>query len=170
MSGKQIPFFATTTDLIEVCREIVDELGVKFVECGLFDNPNMVEIFDPSLLREQTGYMVLDAEIILKSRPVEQRKGGVRYAFDPGSNGGHTLIRTGGESNASMLLPGDVALMANAPPDAKRIFSAFDNKLKKSFEKIKTYRVGPEAAALLDKGGRLALAPKSPPEYDLKRQ
>ena len=169
MAGKQIPFFATKRDLSEVCKKIVGGMGVKFVECGLFSAPEMIEISDPLQLAESTGYMVVDSRVALSPRTVEQRRGGVKFAFDPGSCGRHMSLRTGGQPGESILLPGDVAIMDGAPDEAKDYFSILDAEMRERFQKIKSYRVGPDAALLLDQGGRLALTLKSPLEYDLKR-
>jgi hypothetical protein len=170
MNGKQVPFFATKRDISEMCGNAMQELPqIKFIECGLFDSPHATEIFDPNDLREFAGYMIVNSFAVLYSRAVEQRKGGVKYAFDPGSNGRHTVIRTGGMASAEMVLPGDIALMSDTPIDAQHTFSIFEKAIKSHFVKIKTYRVGSEAAALLDKGGRLALTIKSPREFDLER-
>jgi hypothetical protein len=110
--------------------------------------------------------------VVLKERPVEVRSvreddGVVRYRVDALFNPAAVLFTPGGRWSEDVLLDG--VLMSSDHSESKTVMKPFVAHIRKSFQKIKAFRVGPHAEALLDAGKRLTIAEQSPREYDLTR-
>jgi hypothetical protein len=101
-------------------------------------------------------------------RSVEQRRGGTAWFVDQKLNPATIVLRPGGRIDDSMVLAGEVSTIS-VHPDSQRLMRSFGNELNRAFGRIQEYRVGPEAARLLDSGVRLVGSPRAPPGYDLRR-
>lgn len=79
------------------------------------------------------------------------------------------MLRLGGVHGERALIAGDVSAIGGSSA-AAAIQRHLGRELTRGFETVKGWRVGPEAARLLDAGWRLVtISIRSPAGYDLKR-
>lgn len=179
MSKNQLSFFATKADLDLLLRKLESARQFQYVLTGLFDSPSTVpmqSLLDASSLgcvalgdiNQSPGYLVAGREISIEVRPVPQRRGGVKYAVDQTANPKTIAFRPGGVFDETCLIAGQVGT-ASDDSSSLELFQSFSKEIRHQFTKIKSFYVGKEAAALLDKGWRLTANAKSPALYDLKR-
>lgn len=168
MASKQIPFFATATDLSALLREVCFLTPVEFAVMGLFEEEFPIVLGDPLLVQPLTSYLAYRKGRRTISRPVQQHGGGVKFAVDPGVNPWSVALRCGGQVGHERLTAGDLSV-ATDNAEAKEIFDLFRGVIRRRFQKIKSYYVGEEAIQLLNDGARLSPTGKSPPEYDLAK-
>lgn len=168
MSKKATPFFATHGDLVAIAREVLEVRPVDFVLGGLFVEPTLVVLRDICDLGEFESYLVVDHGIPVNFRAVPQRSGGQLYAVDQVNNPNTIVLQAGGRRAEQQLIAGQVGTVGNNK-QSDELFGLFAKIIRKRFEKIKSFYVGPEAAAMLDNGSRLSSTPKSPQAFDLVR-
>lgn len=168
MSTKNLPLFATTSDLLEVVREVDAARPLQFVAAGLFDQsePQLVE---KAQLESLNRYIVMDRGATVRVESVPQRRGGTLYAVDQSMNPDSVGLSMGGLLEAGHLLAGHVGT-ASVSPISLQLCDLFAKSIRRHFERIKSYRVGREAARLLDQGVRLTATKKGPATYDLTRE
>ena len=161
MANKNIPFFATGADISSLAKAINLMHPVQFVVAGLFDTPVAevsYELVNPMPL---TTYLVVDRNSLISIRTVPQRGGGVKYAIDQMQNSNATSFRFGG------FLEDRLVAGQFGASESNELSSIISKLMRKQFEKIKSYYVGPEAVRLLDSGVRLTPTSKSPETYEL---
>ena len=90
------------------------------------------------------------------------------YSIDPMENAGSIVLDPGGRRGGNMMFHGHVATLDDTPV-ARALLRRFEAAIRKRFEKIQAFRVGPGAAEPLDRGFRLCPAEQSPATYDLRR-
>lgn len=168
MSKKQIQFFATLTDLITIAKEVMKVHPVDFVPGGLFAEPRLEALSDVVDLKALQTYLVVDQGSPVSLRPVPQRAGGLMYAVDQLNNPHTVVIAVGGVHAHQHLISGQIGTLGNTEQSDK-LFSLFSKVVRKRFERVKAFYVGPEAAAMLNNGARLSPTPNSPKAYDLTR-
>lgn len=168
MSKKQVSFFATRGDLTAVAQEVTQVRPVDFVHAGLFAEPRLQVLADVDHFCAFETYLVVDRGIVVSLRPVSQRAGGQMYAVDQVDNPDTIVLHVGGVLADQHLIAGQIGTVGNSK-QSDEIHSLFVRLIRKRFEKVKAFYVGPEAAAMLDSGARLSATPKSPKEYDLTR-
>ena len=180
MKSKQIPLFATKTDLIEVLKEVESIYNIKYVEMGLFDSSQVREHERLSLIPSigftkfgawislEHRYMVVQKNEKIIVRTVPQRKVGAKYAVDPMQNPESVELSTGGIflEKENILVGGRIAT-ASDDSFSTEIYKALSSKIRKHFKKIGTVYIGKEAEEKLQDGWRLVTNEKSPKEYDL---
>ena len=168
MSRKVTPFFATHGDLVTIAREVMEVRPVDFVPGGLFTGPMLAAHPDIDDLSAFEAYLIVDHGIPVNLRAVPQRAGGQLYAVDQ-TNNAHTIaLKTGGALADQQLIAGQVGTVGNAK-QSDELYALFATIIRKRFEKVKSFYVGPEAAVMLDNGARLSATPKSPRTFDLVR-
>jgi len=168
MSKKPVPFFATRGDLITVVHEVTQARPVDFVHAGLFAEPRPQVLVDVADLSAFEAYLVVDRGGVVSLRQVSQRKGGHMYAVDQLENPHTIVLHIGGVLADQHLIAGHIGTVGNSK-QSDEMHSLFARVIRKRFEKIKSFYVGPEAAAMLDSGARLSATPKSPMAYDRTR-
>jgi hypothetical protein len=168
MSKKQISFFFTHDDLITLAREITEVRPVDFVHGGLFSEPRLEVLTDVNDLNAFETYLVVDRGIRVNLRAVPQRTGGQMYAMDQVSNPHTIVLQVGGKLADQQLIAGQIGTVGNSK-QSDELYAMFARAIRKRYEKIKSFYVGSEAAAMLDSGARLSATPKSPQAYDLVR-
>lgn len=168
MSKKQIPFFATHGDLTSIAREVVEARPVDFVHGGLFAGPSLEVLANVDNLCSFETYLVVDRGALVNLRAVPQRAGGQMYAVDQVSNPHTIALQTGGMSADRQLVAGQMGTVGNTT-QSDELFVIYSMVIRKRYEKVKSYYVGPEAAVMLDSGARLSVTRKSPKAYDLVR-
>ena len=105
-----------------------------------------------------------------KIRRVRQKEGGVRYSLDQRLNPDSAVFSPGGVyGDQRVLVCGHIGTASESRVSIE-LYKAFVRLVTKGFEKIRAYRVGPEAARLMDEGYRMVTTSLgSPPAYDLRR-
>lgn len=168
MSKKLISFFATHGDLVAVAR-VVAEIGpVDIVVGGLLTDPKPVILTDIDDMIAFGAYLVVIHGDPVNLRVVVQREGGQKYAVDQIENPHAIALQTGGRLADQQLIAGQLGTVGNNKR-SDELHSLFAGVMKKRYEKIKSYYVGPEAVAMLDSGVRLSATRRSPPTFDLVR-
>lgn len=94
---------------------------------------------------------------------------GDRYAIDLLHNVDAITFGAGGRWRADVLLHGRVSTVSSSPI-ALMTLRRFEAAIRKRFEKIGAFRVGPGAVTLMEQGVRLCGAEQSPTSHDLRRQ
>ncbi len=114
-------------------------------------------------------YIVLPVGSAVTVRSLPQRTGGVSHVIDVDGLTDAVLLRLGGVYGERALIAGDVSAIG-ASPAATALQRHLGRELTRGFETVKGWRVGPEAARLLDAGWRLVtISMRSPAGYDLTR-
>lgn len=90
------------------------------------------------------------------------------YAVDQVNNPQTIALQTGGRHGEYQLIAGQIGTVGNGA-QSDELYAIFAKNIRKQFEKIKSFYVGPEAVSMLDAGIRLSATPKSPQAYDLVR-
>jgi hypothetical protein len=168
MSRKLTPFFATHADLVDIARQIAVARSVDFVQGGLFAEPKVAVLTDVDGLRKFETYLIVDSGVSVTPRVVLQRGGGQMYAVDQANNPQTIALQTGGKYGEHQLVAGQIGTVGKST-QSDELYAMFAKSIRKQFEKIKSFHVGPEAVAMLDAGVRLSATPKSPEAYDLVR-
>jgi hypothetical protein len=150
---------------------------LQYVLCGLFDSPALT-VYGSLLDVEGLGiatrpdditgprFLVANAFRHITVEPVPQRRGGIKYAVDQGSNPGTIAILPGGVYQETSLLAGNIGTVAD-DDEAVSLFADFSRVVTKGFTKVRAYRVGAEALALARQGVRLTADARSSKEYDI---
>jgi len=168
MPSNQTSIYATQGDLLTLVREICSERPLEFVATGLFDKPEPTVLNKPEDLSPFTAYLAFDKGLGITVRAVPQRGGAEKYAFDQLANPHTVILRCGGPIDGQRLIAGQIGTVSKEG-QAAGLYSLFAKLVRRKFEKIKSYYVGPEAVRLLDQGVRLTPTEKSPETYDLVR-
>jgi hypothetical protein len=168
LAKKQTPFFATQADLISVVQELISAYKVRLVRGGTFDDPNPQLVDDINELKSCETYLLIGQGGHIEMRSIELREGGQRYSIDQLNNPDSIVLHTGGLRAGEQLIAGQIGTAVDSE-GAIALYNLFVKLIRRQFEKIKSYYVGREAAAMLDSGTRLSATPKSRPDYDLVR-
>jgi hypothetical protein len=173
-------FFATADDLLPVLLSVEAKRAVVYTLCGHIHEPstdhyqsarNLTTLFKPQPCESAVGgpaYLITEAGTEVVLRQLSQYEGKDRWAVDQLANPDSTVLRHGGLFKENVLLSGEVRT-AYKTTVAQRLQRAFDAAIRKHFVKIRAFRVGPAAEALLDAGCRLTAAEQCPPTSDLQR-
>lgn len=168
MSKNQIPLYATPEDWRHLIATVSSQRSLKLVKMGLFTAPvaqacNRVEDLEPL-----SSYLVLDEASKVCMRAVPQREGDVKHAVDQLGNTDSVVLHLGGMEGENRLLAGQMGT-AQIEKISQDLYALFTQEIKKTFVKVKSYYVGPQALQLLDKGARLSPTSRALPTYDLVR-
>lgn len=180
--ARQTHIFATRSDLILGLRKIEGELGVKYIRSdGLRYEPNFEQfnsLIEWEGLGQNTtgdhinGYhiLVIPGNCRIKVERIPQKGGGVRYSLSQRLNPDSISFLPGGLfSDQKILVCGHIGTMSESQASIS-LYKVFVRAVTKGFEKIGSYRVGPEAARLMDEGYRMVtIGITSPTAYDLRR-
>jgi hypothetical protein len=166
MTKKQLLIYATEHDIQVVMAEVNLLKPLLFVQMGLFNNAEPIVLEDAYGLLSHNNYLVCEEKYNVRVRTVPQRKGGIKFGIDPMENINTVVLRLGGSVENKRLISGDVSTTFTEKP-AKEIFNLIAIAIRRSFKRIQSYHVGPEALELFDKGVRLTPTAKSPENYDL---
>ena len=171
-------FFATADDLLPVFSRVEAKRDLVYTLMGLFES-RPAEAFTrgeelPTLRLPPQGrstvacsaYLVTPAGVTVNVREVPQRAGGIRYAVDQLFNPDSIEVNHGGRPEPGVLLAGRVATCTGTEASAA-LCRAYANAMARTFTRVQSFWVGPEARELLAAGCRLTQSADSPPEYDL---
>jgi hypothetical protein len=177
--SKIINLFATRKDLLDVLTDVESTLPIHYAEAGMFDSPeaavygSLSQIPDLSVIHAKSAHaerhlLVADATVSFIVRPVEQKRGGMRYAVDQRTNPDSVALIPGGHLNDETLLAGSLGTCTDSPTGGA-LLATIASTIQRKWAMVKSYVVGPEALILLDAGRRLTANARSPREYDLER-
>jgi hypothetical protein len=167
MKRRQISFYATIADVRGLNGLLAPRL-LQFLPRDVPAGSEPVALLDLTLLNPFQAYVVLPFGNPVLLSKVETEDGEIRCEVSLELNPGSALLHLGGFKAEDRILPGQFGI-GHADPKASATFKLFSDVIRKNFEKIKSYYVGPEAARLLDRGMRLSPTEKSPETYDLVR-
>jgi len=178
MKSKQVLFFATSIDLIEIIKSIESSLDISFYEMGLFNEPSItcyktvseIPNFGVSLegdWNKDRRFLVMPSTLPLNIREIPQRKGGIKHAVDALENQISICFQFGGNFQDNAIICGSCD--STFPSDfSEQIFSFFSLKIRKAFKKIEGFYVGNDAEQKLQLGWRLVTNVKLSKDFDLK--
>ncbi|UKB82570.1 hypothetical protein LF887_16320 [Chryseobacterium sp. MEBOG06] len=177
MNSKQVLFFATKSDIEQIIISIETSYPIKYYEMGLFDIESdkyfntVLEVPDFGVAKSgdwnrDLRLMAIPKNLPMIIRPVNQRKGGIKYAIDPILNHISICFQFGGIYKEGILLAG-TCFTTNLNDFSLQVFKDFSSKIKKSFKKIDMFYVGPEAEEKLREGWRLVQNEGFAKGYDL---
>jgi hypothetical protein len=179
MAGVGIQFFATREDMEEVIGVVEAQRPLTYVRTGLFDDP-AVDAVDSLLAITELGfapagkaaqcprYLVGARPFVPVIRSVLQRRGGTKYSIDQLENQQTITIRPGGVFESYAVIAGTLDSVSKAPASLE-LYRLFMAAVRPRFQAIKSYRIGKNAAHLMDAGYRMTADVRSPTVYDLTR-
>lgn len=167
MRGRHTPLFATTGDLGDIIQEISTERPVAIFEMGLFNDEHPRRLENALEMQYASHYILMDAGLELVVRQVPQKDGTVKYAVDPMRNQSAVVLHHCGRTD-DRLTPGSIDVAAD-DDRAQRLYAMFAKAIRRRFERIHSFYVGPEASRLFTGGLRLVLGGHATTEHDLQR-
>src|SRR5262249_5290612 len=153
--SKSINFFATKNDLESVLAAVEAVRPLRYTQAGMLDVEERPSLTDgwqiPRLGCAPSGtqtlepfWLITDRAKKVKVEVVAQRKGGMRYGVDPGSNPEGVVLWPGGIFENSCLIAGRLGTgVLNAA--SNELLDLFGQKMRNIFKPIKSFLVGPEA-------------------------
>lgn len=174
-----IHFFATKDDLRRVFEAVESAWRLQYVEAGMFDSPTIHSIPSgseiPNLGLAPSGtyngepfWLITRADKSVEVETVPQRGGGVRYCVDNRRNPDSILLWPGGLYDHGCLIAGRFGTGLRNPA-VDELMRVFRTPISKTFAKVKSYLLGPEALGMFNSGCRLTGNAKSPRNLDLSR-
>ncbi len=178
MPRKGIFFYGTKIDMEPGLGRLEEIIEIKYVLAGLFDSPSAVSYATyrdiPDLGISLKGdkvhmptYMLMHKNESVNIREVPQRRGGVKYAIDGCKNNALLFFKPSGEFKKAFLIPGEFA--PGNTESSLEVYSLFRKHFIKGFAAIKSFRVGPEATDMLDRGIPLTPSHRVDPVMYLRR-
>lgn len=185
--GHSIYHFATKNDYAAVLSDVSSHLDLKYVvdewrlepDFRVYGSPLDAPDFENFKWAKAHGtrffVLPIDAELPFKywtSRQVPEKYGFMPSQIGDPPNYDFILFDPSGFHKSEEWGEGYLSgwLSTNSVhPDSLAIFNTFKKSIRKRFEYIGIYYVGPEAAKYLDSGGRLVQDLRSPREHNLRR-
>ncbi len=179
--SRQTHIFATRSDLEPGLRKFEAEMRAKYARCGMFRDP-IVDQFGSltdwdGLGKNTTGnhitgecFLVVRMTTKLSVERVPQKDGGIRYGIDQLLNPDSITFLPGGIYDDQRILVCGHIGTASTTAASVALYKAFVKYVTKGFDRVGSYRVGPEALRLMDVGYRMVtISIGSPSGYDLRR-
>ena len=178
MKNKGICFFATVNDMGRGLESLEEKFDYKYVLTGSFENQEIQSFSSyrdiPNFGISKTGncalnpfYILVESVNDINIRHVPQKRGGVRYLIDGATNQFYLRFQPACTFESRLLNPGVFHPQENEK--SINFYGLFSKHFLKNFEVIKSYRVGSEAAAMLDNGIPLCNSIKAGQAYYLRR-
>ncbi len=176
---KYVHIFALKDDIFPVLQLVESKGPIKYHRAGVFFE-NEIECFNAAADIPMLGiaaansstccdrFLISARELEINFRPIQVRNVGLKLGVDQLWNADTVVLNAGGYWQEEVLLSGYVSTVSDTGP-AQTLMKRFHSAIKKTFEKINIYHVGPNAARLLDSGKRLTDAVQCPSERDLSR-
>ncbi len=166
--ARALQIYATREDWLSSLEVVEAQRPLAYTVTGLFDESvhssfiGAVTIPDFGLALEgnevlEPCYLVHDADAEIEIRPVLQRRDGTLYAVDQLSNRFSVGLKPGGMHGGSILISGQLGT-PNENQHSRDIYRLILGQIKRRFNRIKAYWVGPSAESFLDAGGRLSVS------------
>ncbi len=176
--GQRLLTFATKNDWEPVLSSLEKMLPVKYVESGMFSDPDPpaydsfreLPRFGEAVWGNAVGertYLIVKKDAPIYSRSVRLSTGGTRYVTDHENNPESVIFSPGGIlQDPKAVISGETSKLSRLPA-AEEIFQALSKLIKGHFPAVGEYRVGEEARFLGSRRYRLTASIRSPVEYDL---
>ena len=179
LRSRSIHYFAARTDLEAIFAIVEAKRPLQYVRAGMFDTPESVILSSglqiPHLGLAPSGinvaepfWLVTNANVNVQIKSVPQRRGGIRYGIDPGLNPESVVLWAGGVFENSAVIAGRIGTGV-INPVSMELLNLFVRPIRRQFERIKSFYVGPEAERLFNAGYRLTTSVRSPKFGDLSR-
>ncbi len=105
----------------------------------------------------------------VRTRLMELKSGGHRYALDQLVNPDTVVFSPGGFWGEDVLLHGQVATVGDSEV-CRKLMNVFGRNIRKRFKKIRAFWVGQEAETEFMRGTRLTISADSPKEFGLLQE
>lgn len=180
MNSRQRLFFAIDDDLLPILEALEEEFEIEYVDMGRFEKQTWGRYNSytqiPHLgFTDYGDWVGPDHHYIIKRRNsplnVEEfrlTKGGVVFFIDQKLNPDTVELTPKGiyTKKQNVIVAGRTGTISKGP-FASAIYKLLLSLLKKKFNRIGVFYVGPKAEEKLREGWRLVQSEKSPKEYDL---
>ncbi len=171
-------FYATAEDLLPVFQKVEIKHKLAYTLKSPTGFPALTSVSSGSAIatlaspapspKASAGYsyLVTPADVQIITREVPQQVGRKRVTVDQAMNPMSITLEHGGFYKPDILLYGRVA-NSSGHPIATALYHAFASAIATCFVRVHAYYVGPKAAELLHRGGRLTIGADSPRDFDL---
>jgi hypothetical protein len=177
---KRIVFYAAKDDLKPVFDEVEKNIELEYVKCGWLLSEEFECVSNGTKIpnlglasgdqsAQCDSYLAYPMGAKLNPRAIVLRDGTQRWTLDQLDNPDTIEVTPAGIWKDNVVIYGQIATASDSV-QSQQIMKKFRAAIKKNFEKIRAFPVGPNAAQMLDSGCRLTISAKSPPEYDLSRE
>lgn len=180
MKPKQTLFYSTAEDLHVGLARLERTCGIKYVLSGLFDSPVPIQYASYREI-EGLGYsrdgrfeglrsfliMAKDEDVTFSACP--QRKGGVKYQVSSHTCPSSITFTPGGEYRDACIIYGTVTGVDSANEMSGKLYRIFCGNVFGGYEKIKVFRVSPNALVAVENGVSLTPDYKADRSMDLGR-
>lgn len=176
--AKEIHFFMTKNDLIEVLRKSEENISLKYVEAKAYSSKEINEYYSLEEYEDiginKSGnhvterFLVVEKDYTVKVREVLQVDGNIRYHVDQMNNENSVLFWPGGIYENKYLICGHMSTI-HLNDNAKKIFDNIQKNIKKQCKtKVGRYYVGEDAKSIYSDMRFITISINQASEYDLK--
>ena len=178
MPSKQLYFYATSPDILEVIATLEAEQPIKYYQAGL-RRPDETKVYS-SLLHVGIGevdagennycpgYIILPENVAVQLRTVPQYNGETKVAIDQKLNPSSIYFRPCGKySRGQAIIEGSLGTISTDPLSID-LFKTFSKHIRSRFVKIEKAFVGKNAMHFLQLGWRLTQNLQSPRASDIQ--
>ena len=177
---KQIHFFLTKSDLIEILKVIYERYPfvVSFLDRKsdtvqryefLDEIPNWGIAIEGNSIIEQSYYLIKPGEVP-KYKDIELRKGGTMRLYEQGTQPDSIYLRTGGVMKSeNIIISGNARQTVSKDQYFIEMYKLLISTIKKQCIRVHSFYVGKEANRLFDDRFRLTSSIGSPKECDLSK-
>lgn len=166
MPAKQTLFYASVEDLHAGLARFEEACAIKYVRTGLFDDPDPIvyatyrdiENLGLSLdgrIESLRTYLILECDDDIAVKEVPQRRGGVKYSINSRTTPSSITFTPSGVYEDECIIYGTITGVDVTNEKSKNLYKLFGKHVLKGYENIKSFKVSPEAAKMLDSGMRL---------------
>lgn len=172
--AKHLPFYATRADLVDALLAAESAGDFKYVYVSFLESESdhgrsFDSAYELPLGDSPTGDCLTDPKFLIVPDGLEVRSRSTatrRMIIDESANPAAVLLRPGGRYSNNCLISGEFATLAQQP-GARVLFERLSEAVRRRFEDVGAYAVGPEAHKLLVKGARLTPGVNRPRAQDL---
>ena len=174
-----IHIYVAREDLAELLKHVEDDRPIQYVQTGLFESKTPIVFRSAESIDglgiatvgaqvSEPSYMVLDSDRRVHVQRVPQRRGGVLYAIDQKRNPHTVVLNCGGEYRDEALISSEISTIWDDEV-SDSLFNVFKKYIRREFQRVQSYYLGPGAVHALDSGVRLTYNVRAPEFYDLRR-
>lgn len=176
--AKEIYFFATSDDLLNIVNDIEQLIEVQYIEAKAYDSKKIIQYSSlkeyESLGTNQSGehqsesFLVLLKSDNLIVREVQQVGGGNKYFVDQNNNKDTVIFWPGGTYNEEYLICGHMGTLGDSNI-SKKIFNIFQKCIKKYCKnKVGKYYISEAVKKSCQDMRLITININQPKEYDVK--
>mgnify|MGYP001199456022 CR=1 FL=1 len=180
MKGRETVFFAIEDDLFSILEAVEQEYEIEYVVMGRFetDDCKKYDTFKKipkfgltdhgDWVTSEHRYLIKAKDTALNIEEFMLSRGGVVYLIDQKLNTDTVVFVPNGvyTRNEKVIVAGRLSTISDSKLSLA-IYKPLSSKIRKKFDRIGAFYVGPKAKEKLKDGWRLVQSVKSPNEYDL---